>query len=197
MPDAEMQRLRTLGESLRALRMERGLSLGDVAEGTGLSSSFLSLVENGRSDISTGRLFRLARLLGVGLGNLLDTYPPHVLIVSRADERRSISMPSDGLTIYPVVTDHDGTAMAPAVCEYGVGARIRELPMMEGVEHFVFVVRGSIEIVLETGGPLVLGPGDCVYVGSHPVSEITNVGDGRAITLWVSSPPAAGGPGRP
>ena len=39
------------------------------------STSFLSLVENGRSDISTGRLFRVARFLGVGLGELLDVEP--------------------------------------------------------------------------------------------------------------------------
>jgi transcriptional regulator with XRE-family HTH domain len=48
-----------VGAQLRALRGARRLSLGDVAKGTGISASFLSLVENGRSDITIGRLTRL------------------------------------------------------------------------------------------------------------------------------------------
>jgi transcriptional regulator with XRE-family HTH domain len=68
--DGDMKlRLRTLGETLRAIRVERGFSLGEVAEGTDLSTSFLSLVENGRSDISTGRLFRVARFPGWASGS--------------------------------------------------------------------------------------------------------------------------------
>ena len=49
-----------LGGALRALRRERKLSLGDVSSATGISASFLSLVENGKSDITVGRLMRLA-----------------------------------------------------------------------------------------------------------------------------------------
>lgn len=196
MPDGETQRLRTLGGSLRSLRVDRGLSLGDVAAGTGLSTSFLSLVENGRSDISTGRLFRLARLLGVGLGDLLDMDPPRDLTVVRAHERPSVATSSDGLTMFPVVSDREGLAMAPVVCEYEVGARITDLPRIGGVEHFLFVVRGSIELVLETGGPLVLGPGDCAYVAARHVSEVATLGDGRAVMIWVSSPPALGASAR-
>ena len=88
-------RLRTLGGTLRALRIERGYSLGEVALGTDLSTSFLSLVENGRSDISTGRLFRVARFLGVGLGDLLEMEPPRELTVMRADDRQAVEMPAE------------------------------------------------------------------------------------------------------
>ena len=52
-----------LGRSLRALRKERGLSLQDVATATNVSASFLSLVENEKSDITIGRLVRLVRVL--------------------------------------------------------------------------------------------------------------------------------------
>jgi DNA-binding Xre family transcriptional regulator len=50
----------SLALTLRRLRAERGLSQSDLARVTGISSSFLSLVEQGRSDITIGRLLRLA-----------------------------------------------------------------------------------------------------------------------------------------
>lgn len=182
--------LRTLGETLRALRVERGRSLGEVALGTGLSSSFLSLVENGRSDISTGRLFRVARFLGVGLGDLLEMGTPQEVTIVRADERRAVEMRAEGLRMFPMVSDDDDLAMSPVVSEFEVGARIGDLPRADGAEHFVHVIRGRIEIVLMQGEAYTLGAGDGAYLRS-PMSEVRNAGDERAVVLFVSS-----GPGR-
>jgi predicted transcriptional regulator len=59
---------RELGRRLRAFRATRGLSLANLAKKTGISSSFLSLVEQGKSDITITRLLRLAKFYEVGLG---------------------------------------------------------------------------------------------------------------------------------
>ena len=59
-----------LGAQLRALRGARRVSLGDVARETGISASFLSLVENGRSDITIGRLTRLVDYYGIRHGRI-------------------------------------------------------------------------------------------------------------------------------
>ena len=59
-----------LGEGLRRLRRGRGLSLADASRATGLSSSFLSIVEKGNSDIAIGRLMRLMRVYGASIGDL-------------------------------------------------------------------------------------------------------------------------------
>lgn len=64
-----------LGTKLRALRTDRGLSIAEVADATGISASFLSLVENGRSDIAIGRLMRLIDFYGVGLGRCSPRSP--------------------------------------------------------------------------------------------------------------------------
>jgi transcriptional regulator with XRE-family HTH domain len=181
--------LRTLGGTLRSLRVERGHSLGEVALGTGLSTSFLSLVENGRSDISTGRLFRVARFLGVGLGDLLEMDPPREVTIVRAGERQVVEMPGEGLRLFPLVHDRDDVVMAPVVGELAVGAHLHDLPKTEGVEHFVFVIRGEVEIVLEPGQVLVLASGDVAYFGSPGPTELRNAGDDQAAYLWVSSPP--------
>jgi transcriptional regulator with XRE-family HTH domain len=57
-----------LGRRLRDLRRSRRLSLAEVAEQTGISASFISHIENGKSDMSIGRLMRLADLYGAEPG---------------------------------------------------------------------------------------------------------------------------------
>ena len=60
-----------LGRRLKALRVSRGLSLKEVGAETGVSSSFISMVETGRNDLSVGRLVMLADFYGVGLDQIL------------------------------------------------------------------------------------------------------------------------------
>ena len=60
-----------LGENLRALRLGVGRSLTEVAEATQLSPSFLSMVENGNSDIALGRLLRVTQYYGVEIADVV------------------------------------------------------------------------------------------------------------------------------
>lgn len=198
MDDGDMRaRLRTLGETLRAIRVERGFSLGEVAEGTDVSTSFLSLVENGRSDISTGRLFRVARFLGVGLGGLLDVEPLGEVTVVRAADRRALPGSPDGVMFHPVVGGAHDVTMAPVICEYEAGAVASGGTRSDAAQHFIFVVRGEVELTRRDDERLILEEGDCAYFRSEHECTLRNAADGRATLVWVSSPPAAGGPARP
>ena len=60
-----------VGEVIRRLRRQRGFSLRDLAERSGLSQSFLGAVERGQSDISVGRLSQVASALGHDVASLL------------------------------------------------------------------------------------------------------------------------------
>jgi transcriptional regulator with XRE-family HTH domain len=60
-----------VGEVLRRLRMQRGVSISEVAASCDLSQSFLSMVERGDSDISLRRLARLAAYFEHDIGSLL------------------------------------------------------------------------------------------------------------------------------
>ena len=60
-----------VGPILKRMRMQRGFTVREVAEKSGLSPSFLSAVERGASDISLGRLSRLAAFYDHDIGSLL------------------------------------------------------------------------------------------------------------------------------
>ena len=64
-----------LGRRTRELRAERGLTLRELAERSGLSPRYLVQVESGRGNISVGRLADLAGALGTTPAALLSGSP--------------------------------------------------------------------------------------------------------------------------
>src|SRR6266571_5329207 len=80
-----------VGERLQALRRFRRCTLREIAQRSGLSESFLSQVERGRSSASIASLKRIADALGVSMADLFepDGLPgPRVL---RQEERPALS----------------------------------------------------------------------------------------------------------
>ncbi len=65
-----------LGRRLKELRESRGLSLKQVGAETGVSSSFIWMIETGRNEPTVGRLVTLADFYEVGLD---DVIPPREL----------------------------------------------------------------------------------------------------------------------
>lgn len=62
----------SLGHRLRAARTAAGLSLREVARRLGVSASFVSQLENGKSQPSVATLYSLAQLLGLSIDRLFD-----------------------------------------------------------------------------------------------------------------------------
>jgi transcriptional regulator with XRE-family HTH domain len=64
--------LKRLGERIRTVRKEGGLSLRDLAFKIGMEPSNLSVIENGRSNPQILTYARIASALNVGLTDLFD-----------------------------------------------------------------------------------------------------------------------------
>jgi len=176
-----------LATRLRDLRLERKLSLAGVAEATGLSSSFLSLIENGKSDITFSRLYKLVTFYGV---SLLDIAPDTnaALAVVRAGERRQIHSPSEGIDMYLLTPDTDRTMM-PVIVVYQPGAQTSEAAKHPG-EDFVHVIEGRFQIEVEGNEPVVLEAGDSIYYKATVPHSTKNIGDSVASFFGVMSPPS-------
>lgn len=68
-----------LGPRLRDVRMRSGLSLREVARQLGVSPSFVSQMENGKSQPSVATLYSMAQLLNVSMDELFERAPsPHL-----------------------------------------------------------------------------------------------------------------------
>jgi transcriptional regulator with XRE-family HTH domain len=61
-----------LGTRLRDIRIKSGLSLRELARQAEVSPSFISQIENGKSQPSVATLYSFSRLLGVSVDDLFD-----------------------------------------------------------------------------------------------------------------------------
>jgi transcriptional regulator with XRE-family HTH domain len=175
------------GGALRRLRRERRLSLNDVSVATGISASFLSLVENERSDISISRLMKLAAFFDVHVSDLLPPGLDRDPIVVRASERRHIGSPHEGIDIYLLAPDSERRFL-PLIAEFGPGARFAELTQHEG-DEYVYVLEGRICLEVEGHEPVILARGDGAFYRADRAHTVATVDAESASVLAVASPP--------
>src|SRR6476620_9830016 len=75
LPDDEEVDSLTIGRRVRQLRIERGLTLEELASAVDRVPSQLSMIENGRREPKLTLLRAIARVLGVSLEALLESQP--------------------------------------------------------------------------------------------------------------------------
>jgi transcriptional regulator with XRE-family HTH domain len=177
-----------LGERLRALRRERGFSLAKVAKDTGISQSFLSLVETGRTDITIGRLIRLVGFYSVRISDLLPPAPGSDPIVVRSGEEQHVFSPAEGIDVYLLTPDTSNRTMMPVVAIFEPGGGLAEYSEHEG-EEMVHVLSGSIEAEIGGHEPITLKKHDTVHFRADRRHTYRNPGKRRAIVLAVVTPP--------
>lgn len=149
-----------LGRNLRAIRIETRRSLTDVAAATFLSPSFLSMVENGSSDISIGRLLRLTQYYGVQVEDVLSSpdVPPQT---PAHTERRVLNSSDEGLEIEFLAEAHH--PMRPVLASFAPGSGMHD-PLRDTGDAFLYVLAGQVSIEVEGRDTYTLGKGDSVYL---------------------------------
>jgi transcriptional regulator with XRE-family HTH domain len=183
-----------LGTRLRALRAERGLSLSQLEAATAISSSFLSLVESGKSDITISRLVRLADFFDVELGELVEgsRVDRRPLEVIRDGDGSVLSSRAEGVTAR--FLGHQRWQFSPRISEYQPGGTVDvaegEQAARETFHHhelFIYVVAGSFEITVHGAETVKVSRGDAVLVRDG-ADRVTNVGRsvGRLLIVGVS-----------
>lgn len=120
-PSHDAESVVRLGLRLRQARQRSGLSLRALARELGVSASFVSQLENGKSQPSVATLFSLARLLGVSIDELFD----HGVGDSAAhagDAEVQVSVPDDmdASTPVEVATGTDGNVAHPTFSRAGI-----------------------------------------------------------------------------
>lgn len=183
-----------LGTRLRALRSERGLSLSQLESATKISSSFLSLVESGKSDITISRLVRLADFFDVELSDLVEgsRVERRPLEVIRDGEGSVLASSSEGLTTR--FLGHQRWQLSPRVTDYEAGATLEiaggEQAAREILHHrelFIYIVTGTFEITVHGEEPVTLSRGDAVLIRDG-ADRVVNTGrrPGRLLIVGVT-----------
>lgn len=183
----------SIGTRLRELRRKAGLTLNDVANGSGISASTLSKVENDKVSPTFANLLRLADTFGLSLAEMIGdgerkAPPTGRIAVSRAD--RIAFARTQVYEMGPLCTDLRDKRMSPFLdrVHRSSGDLGERLVSHEG-EEFVYVLDGEIEIHTEHYEPIRLARGDSAYLDSQMAHTYRSTTNAPAEMLMVWLPP--------
>jgi transcriptional regulator with XRE-family HTH domain len=177
-----------VAEQLRLVRRQRGLTLAQVASATSISTSFLSLLEAGKSDITIGRLMRLVHFYGISITDLLPSSDGADPVgVTRRENQKMFVSPSEGIKDYLLAPDTKRT-MLPLLATFERGGKNVEPAEHEG-EEFVHILDGNLTVEIAGHDPVVLRKGDSLYFAADMPHSYANTGSGVTRALFVVTPP--------
>jgi len=159
-----------VGESVKAIREKKGLSLEDISQRTGLEVDSLAEIEKGEMSPPLGTIIKLAKALEMKMGYFISGHEdlPYTIVrkndrklVSRYDAQRSDKYGYEFTSLAPYKKNRH---MEPFIVKLEPTDIEEERSTHDGQE-FIYVLEGSMEVRLGEEVHL-LQPGDAIYYDS-------------------------------
>jgi transcriptional regulator with XRE-family HTH domain len=176
-----------IGERIRAIRTDQGLTLDETSRRSGVSKSALSKIENDRASPTFEVLERIAAGLGVALVSLFsEQSTAHIgrLTSTPAGQGRRTE---DRNYIHEFLcTGLKDRRMVPFVTTVKArSAHQFEKPASHKGEEFLYVLSGEVAFVSGSYAEIRLGAGDSLYFDSRLSHLCYTTSDRDAVLLWV------------
>ncbi len=174
-----------LGEHLKALRLQRSLTLQQLAEAAGVSKSMISKIERGDADPTTNVLSRIAEGLEVSVSQLVGGDPGRNTVVIKQKNQPTFRDPETGF---------ERRSLSPLLPSRGVDFVVNTLPPGQsagpfephhrGVDEYLVVTQGKLKLRLGNGTH-ILNQGDSIVFSGDVEHHFQNLSDGPCIYYIV------------
>ena len=192
--------MKGLGEKLKAIRLEKNMTLHDLSQRSGVSKSLLSQIERGLSIPTVTKLQQIAEALDIPISSMfsenndtadsLSTEKKDVsskkINVVRKDRRKKLIMPWGGW--YEMLCPDFQGKIEFIYLHYPVGVKVDGVYAHEGEECGIVLegrykgIIGDREIILE--------PGDSIRYDSSIPHAWEAIGDTEVRAIWAITPPS-------
>ena len=182
----EQTEARRIGQRLRALRSERGLTIIELAAKAGVSSGNISQIERGNSNPSINTLQKLRSALGVTLWSFLEqdgaAPPGESQYVRRRNNRPRIVVGTNHLT-KELLSPRDNNELRFMILIVPSGAQSGDALSGPG-DKGGYVLSGKVELII--GEEVVeLEEGDSFQFKSTIPHQIVNRWADEAKLVWI------------
>jgi len=174
--------LRAVGEQVRALRLERRLTLDELSARSKVSRRMITMLEAGATNASLGTLDKLAAALGCDFATLIAARPVEVLVPSVARSVPPIWQDERGSSARLLVARTTSGATELWQWQLAAGARYEAEADPPGSEEILFVTTGRL-VVEVTGGRYEIKAGG--YLRLPTDVPYAYVNPGRSMTRFV------------
>ncbi len=155
-----------IGNRIRTLRHEKGLSLEELSQMTGYDTEFLAGIESDQLQPQLGTIIKLSKALDSAFGRLVSGVGSRLYSITRKNEQRIVSRSTSQKGKKQVYTYR---SLAPEVKGRHMEALIvqleenpvDEISVHEG-EEFIYVLEGTVSLKI-AGDRFHLDPGDSAY----------------------------------
>ena len=173
----------SLGQKIGRLRQERGLTLQEVSDGSGLTPSFLSRLERDKVNISVANLRKLAQFFSVQMTHFFEGEDSqHAGQVLTLADRVRLSLDDAPVQVYALLPPNSEMEARmiearPGGGQQGFSGRGSQMILvLQGHLHYSL---GDEEYTLNTG--------DTLFYHDDMAHSWVNTGDAAAIVLTVST----------
>jgi len=173
----------SLGHRIRQTRTQKGITLQELSERSGLSKGFICQLENDKASPSLQALDRLSAGLGVPVALLLISQEERAHVV-RVGERQGYSLGSEGLSVQ--LLSAPGRSLKMMLIELAPGAATGGDNHAHEGEECHLVLQGSVRY-RQGDEELILGEGDSLHWNGYIPHRVENCGPQPARILCVTT----------
>lgn len=185
--------MENLGKKIKDIRLGKGVSLRDLAKHIGLTRSFLSQVERGKTNPSIASLEKIAQALGIGLSYFFKEEFPIKFSLFKKKRERKFVIETAKVSCEVLASDILDITMVPLLFSLNIGCEIGKAQLaVYKKERFMTTLKGKIKLICSTEDKkeFIMGEGDSLYCKCDaPCKKMSNIGDEEAIMLWVVRTP--------
>ncbi len=168
-----------LGERVRELRRERGLTLDGLAGRSGVSRAMISKLERGEKNPTLVVAAKVAEGLGVSLSRLVGVEERREVVVVPRARRAVLRDPETGFERQLLSPTFGGRGIEFIRNVVPEGSTSGEFPPhRRGVTEYVVVERGRLKAVLG-GESYLLEEGDALFFEADIPHRFDNAGEGE------------------
>jgi len=175
-----------IGEKIKRLRLENGLTQEELANRCELSKGFISQVERDLTSPSIASLVDMLESLGTNLTEFFSENEEEKIVFTPEDAFENID-DDYGYTLNWIIPNAQKNSMEPIMLEIQIGGSYVEDTPHQG-EEFGYVMQGVIQVQLGSK-KFKAKKGDSFYYKCNANHNIKNIGKSMAKLIMVGSPP--------
>ncbi len=173
-----------LGNKIREVRLFKNLTLEDLAKRTQLTISFLSQVERDIASPSVQSLRVIAKALNTRISSFFEEEEAKETIFIRRKREKGFVDKRGVPGCEALASNVLNIKMEPLLFNLEKGKGTGNLLRKHEGEEFGLVIKGKIDIFIDDK-KWNMEAGDSIYFISPKMHKILNVGEERAVVLWV------------
>ena len=177
-----------IGEKIKRLRLQRGLTQEELADRCELSKGFISLLERDLTSPSIATLMDILESLGSDLKSFFSETGDEKLVFGEDDIFVKEDAEQLRGRIRWLVPSAQKNRMEPILVEMAPGGETIEDDPHEG-EEFGYVLSGAVKIVVGDRVERVRKDESFYFLPTAP-HKLVNAGKSVCRVLWVSTPPS-------